>query len=59
MMMLVKKGWDIYNDESLDYKRCKAATPDGEVEPVKIQQFLVAFSEAGSVDQHVMAPLAA
>lgn len=41
--LLVKKWWEIYNDKSLE---------------VKIQQFLVAFSEAGSV-QHVMAPLVA
>lgn len=53
--MLVKKWWDIYNDESLDYKK-PVEVADGE--EVKMQPFLAALSEAGAV-QYVTAPSAA
>lgn len=53
--MLVKKWWDIYNDESLDYKM-PVEVADGE--EVKMQPFLAALSEAGAV-QYVTAPSAA
>ncbi|KAK8711470.1 hypothetical protein V6N13_146752 [Hibiscus sabdariffa] len=54
--MLVQKWWDIYNDESLDYNQLTAA--EGETEPVNLQPFLAALSEAGPV-QFVAAPSAA
>ena len=53
--MLVKKWWDIYNDESLDYKK-PVEVADGE--EVKMPPFLAALSEAGAV-QYVTAPSAA
>lgn len=56
--MLVKKWWDIYDDESLDYKKPPAAPTTGEAEPVNMQPFLAALSEAGAV-QYVTAPSAA
>ncbi|GLT29676.1 hypothetical protein SLA2020_045270 [Shorea laevis] len=52
---LVNKWWDIYNDESLDYKNYVVS---GEDEAVSWQQFLVALSEAGVV-HHFSAPSAA
>lgn len=55
--MLVKKWWDIYNDESLDYKKPTAAA-DGEAEPVNLQPFIDALSNAVAV-QYVTAPSAA
>lgn len=54
--MLVKKWWDIYNDESLNYK--KPVRADGEAEPVNLQPFIAALSETGAV-QYVTAPSAA
>ncbi|XVE77513.1 hypothetical protein DITRI_Ditri13aG0069000 [Diplodiscus trichospermus] len=54
--MLVQKWWDIYNDESLDYK--KPTTIEVEAEPVNLQPFLAALSEAGAV-QYLSAPSAA
>lgn len=57
--MLVKKWWDIYNDESLDYKKPIGATEGGvDVEPVNMQPFIAALSEAGAV-KYVTAPSAA
>ena len=64
--MLVKKWWDIYNDESLDYKNivvpANATTPTPVLpEPVprvSLESFLAAISEAGVVP-HVRAPSAA
>uniref|UniRef100_A0A2N9JBX0 Hexosyltransferase n=1 Tax=Fagus sylvatica TaxID=28930 RepID=A0A2N9JBX0_FAGSY len=53
--MLVKKWWDIYNDESLDYKKPVEAA-NGEA--VKMQPFLAALSEVDAV-QYVTAPSAA
>lgn len=53
--MLVKKWWDIYNDESLDYKK---PAGDGDAEPVNLQPFIAALSEAGAL-QYVAAPSAA
>ena len=54
--MLVQKWWDIYNDESLDYK--KPTIVEGEEEPLNLQPFLAVLSEAGAV-QYVTAPSAA
>ncbi|KAK3415363.1 hypothetical protein EUGRSUZ_H00906 [Eucalyptus grandis] len=58
--MLVKKWWDIYEDESLDYKKkaAVAAAAQGEAEPVNMEPFFAALSEAGEV-QYVTAPSAA
>lgn len=59
--MLVKKWWDIYNDKSLDYKRTpntEAAAVTLPSEPVNLQPFIAALSEAGAV-QFVTAPSAA
>lgn len=55
--MLIKKWWDIYNDESLDYKKPSAAT-ETDTEPVNFQPFIDALSNAGTV-QYVAAPSAA
>lgn len=55
--MLVKKWWDIYEDESLDYKNC-ALAPAAEAEPVNMEPFIAALSEAGAVP-YVTAPSAA
>ncbi|GLT40988.1 hypothetical protein SLA2020_150800 [Shorea laevis] len=52
---LVNKWWDIYNDESLDYKNYVVS---GEDEAVSWQPFLAALSEAGVV-HHLSAPSAA
>ena len=54
---VVKKWWDIYNDESLDYKK-QAAVDTDRAEPVNFQPFIAALSEAGAV-QYVAAPSAA
>ncbi|KAE8681662.1 Galactinol synthase 1 [Hibiscus syriacus] len=54
--MLVQKWWDVYNEDSLDYKESTAA--DGETEPISLQPFLTALSEAGPV-QVMAAPSAA
>lgn len=58
--MLVKKWWDIYNDQSLDYKKPAGVgvVAEGEAKPVNMQPFIAALSEAGSV-QFVTAPSAA
>ncbi|XP_021889550.1 galactinol synthase 1-like [Carica papaya] len=50
--MLVKKWWDIYNDESLDYKPVLGG------EDIHLEPFIAALSEAGQV-QYVTAPSAA
>ncbi|GMN52250.1 hypothetical protein TIFTF001_021405 [Ficus carica] len=55
--MLVKKWWDIYNDDSLDYKKPVGAT-EGDAEPVNMQPFIAALSQAGAV-KYVTAPSAA
>ncbi|KAK4849013.1 hypothetical protein QYF36_019806 [Acer negundo] len=56
--MLIQKWWDIYNDESLDYKQPTVATEAG-AEPVKLQPLIIdALSNAGEI-QYVTAPLAA
>ena len=47
--MLVKKWWDVYNDESLDYKPPV---------PVSLQPLIRALSEAGTV-HYITAPSAA
>ncbi|KDP23361.1 hypothetical protein JCGZ_23194 [Jatropha curcas] len=53
--MLVQKWWDIYNDESLDYRNTVAAAGGDEG---GMQPFLAALSEAGVV-HYVNAPSAA
>lgn len=55
--MLIKKWWDIYDDESLDYKNSNVVmnAVDGEVEAQKIME---ALSEAGVV-HYITAPSAA
>ena len=53
--MLVKKWWDIYDDESLDYNNTVASA---EAEQRNLQAFLVALSEAGGVP-YITAPSAA
>ncbi|PKI44537.1 galactinol synthase 1-like [Punica granatum] len=54
--MLVKKWWDIYDDESLDYKNNVA--PAESNEPVDLQPFLAAMSKAGAIN-YISAPSAA
>lgn len=54
--MLVKKWWDIYNDESLDYKN--VVIGDSHKKQQTLQQFIEALSEAGAL-QYVKAPSAA
>lgn len=57
--MLVKKWWDIYKDESLDYKNLIGEQGgDGHKKQQTFQQFLEALSEVG-VLQYVKAPSAA
>ncbi|XP_030549515.1 galactinol synthase 2-like [Rhodamnia argentea] len=60
--MLVKKWWDIYEDESLDYKNCPqaaaAVAAEVEAKQVNMEPFIAALSEAGTV-QFVTAPSAA
>ncbi|GMP63689.1 hypothetical protein CsSME_00025291 [Camellia sinensis var. sinensis] len=50
--MLVKKWWDIYNDESLDYKRTDVSIADSDAEKI-----MVALAEAGGVS--FITPIAA
>lgn len=51
--MLVKKWWDIYNDESLDYNLVSTATGEGD-----LVAYVAALSEAGGV-RYITAPSAA
>lgn len=53
--MLVKKWWDVYNDEALDYKG--PVLVDG-VDEQRNQPLLAALSEAGVV-HYTTAPSAA
>lgn len=53
--MLVKKWWEIYDDESLDFNY---KVENGGNEQVNRQTFLAALSEAGVVHYHT-APSAA
>ncbi|KAG7570797.1 Nucleotide-diphospho-sugar transferase [Arabidopsis thaliana x Arabidopsis arenosa] len=55
--MLVKKWWDIYNDESLDYKK-PVAVVGTEADLVNLKPFITALTEAGRVN-YVTAPSAA
>jgi inositol 3-alpha-galactosyltransferase len=55
--MLVKKWWDIYNDETLDFKALPATDAD-EVEAVAKKPIRAALAEAGTV-KYVTAPSAA
>ncbi|KAK3441466.1 hypothetical protein EUGRSUZ_B01793 [Eucalyptus grandis] len=54
--MLVKKWWDIYDDESLDYRNIVAR--DEAAKRANLERFLAALSEAGVVP-YVPAPSAA
>ncbi|KAK3441527.1 hypothetical protein EUGRSUZ_L00234 [Eucalyptus grandis] len=54
--MLVKKWWDIYDDESLDYRNIVAR--DEAVKRANLERFLAALFEAGVVP-YVPAPSAA
>ncbi|KAF5746694.1 hypothetical protein HS088_TW06G00866 [Tripterygium wilfordii] len=58
--MVVKKWWDIYKDETLDYKNVVGhdAVEPAESDQVSLQPFLAALSEAGVV-HHISAPSAA
>ncbi|PQP96146.1 galactinol synthase 2 [Prunus yedoensis var. nudiflora] len=57
--ILVKKWWDIYDDESLDFKNIVAAAEAGNgVDQVDLQAFKAALSEA-SVVNFITAPSAA
>jgi inositol 3-alpha-galactosyltransferase len=60
--MLVKKWWDIYNDETLDFKGLPlspaADDADDEVEAVAKKPLRAALAEAGTV-KYVTAPSAA
>ncbi|KAI6694568.1 hypothetical protein NL676_022278 [Syzygium grande] len=69
--MLVKKWWDIYEDESFDYKNCPRAAAavagagagagagaEAGAEPVNMEPFIAALSQAGAV-HYVTAPSAA
>ena len=51
--ILVQKWWDIYNDESLDYKNTVVASSGSELQPI-----LEALYEAG-VGHYFTAPSAA
>ena len=51
--MLVNKWWDIYKDDSLDYKKSEA-----ESDLVNLKPFINALTEAGRV-KYVTAPSAA
>ncbi|CAE6055060.1 unnamed protein product [Arabidopsis arenosa] len=55
--LLVKKWWDIYNDESLDYKKTVAVVGT-EADLVNLKPFITALTEAGRVN-YVTAPSAA
>ncbi|XP_062084081.1 galactinol synthase 1 [Humulus lupulus] len=60
--MLVKKWWDIYKDESLDYKKPIGAAVeggDGEAVTVNMQPFIEALSKAAGRVKYVTAPSAA
>lgn len=52
--MLVGKWWNVYNDESLDYKGLPFALKDGEVRELPVST----LSAAGAVE-YVMTPSAA
>ncbi|KAJ0258130.1 Galactinol synthase 1 [Hirschfeldia incana] len=55
--MLVNKWWDIYKDDSLDYKKSEAEL-ERETDLVNLKPFINALSEAGRV-KYVTAPSAA
>ena len=56
--MLVQKWWDIYNDESLDYKKQQIGAVVAAEQAVDMQPFIEALTEAGAF-QYVTAPSAA
>lgn len=51
--LLVKKWWDIYEDESLDYKNASMAAPE------KLGSLISRFTEDGVVNHQWTAPSAA
>lgn len=53
--MLVKKWWDVYDDESLDYKNIQS-NGDGDV---RKETLVAALSEATGVIHYTTAPSAA
>ncbi|XP_073106758.1 galactinol synthase 1 isoform X2 [Elaeis guineensis] len=57
---LVRRWWDVYNDESLNYKKPAAVLDGGSVVAVEAERrpFLAALSEAGTV-KYIKAPSAA
>ncbi|KAF4370055.1 hypothetical protein G4B88_028332 [Cannabis sativa] len=58
--MLIKKWWDIYNDESLDYKKPIGSAVGGvQAEAVNMQPFIDALSKAAGRVKYVTAPSAA
>lgn len=59
--MLIKKWWDIYNDETLDYKKPVPVTDVSDAEPkVNLQPLIAAaMSEAAGTVHYVAAPSAA
>lgn len=57
--LLIKKWWDIYNDETLDYKKPLTDVSDGEP-AVNLQPLIAAaMSEAAGTVHYVAAPSAA
>lgn len=52
--MLVNKWWEIYEDESFDYKNRRVMP----AEPMNLEPFIAALSEVGQVE-YVAAPSAA
>lgn len=64
IQFLVKKWWDIYNDESLDFKNTVVGLEgqngnNNNTEQMNLQQLLKALKEAGNVRNYVTAPSAA
>ncbi|XP_010506746.1 PREDICTED: galactinol synthase 1-like [Camelina sativa] len=55
--MLVNRWWDIYNDDTLNYKK-PVALADTEADLVNLKPFITALTEAGRVN-YVTAPSAA
>jgi inositol 3-alpha-galactosyltransferase len=57
--MLVKKWWEVYDDESLDYKNTVASEEaEAGAEQRNLELLLAALSEAGGVT-YITAPSAA
>ncbi|KAK4751090.1 hypothetical protein SAY87_004572 [Trapa incisa] len=57
--MLVKRWWDIYDDQTLDYRKVPTISNESEVQAIDMQQFMAAaLAEARKV-KYVAAPSAA